>query len=151
MQRDYLTALYGVILIALSVFLLVAGRTVIGQSARSGLAYDPSFVPNIVIGLMIALSSILIFQSLRKPTVKDDSNPFDWRKVAIVVGLIGLYFMSIRYLGFLIPSALFLFSFIFVFGYRNKGVTILVSLVIPAVIYFTFVTLLKIPLPELIP
>ena len=58
------------------------------------------------------------------------------------------YFLLVRYLGFILTTALAIWLFAALMRFRNKSAVIAVGVALPVVLHIFFVTLLKINLPQ---
>ncbi len=98
---------------------------------------------------LAVLSLVLLLSSLRTSTEKE--RKIEWIADPIhffetVAGVV-VYFILLQYLGFLIPSFLFLVVMGWLLGYRKPVKLILISLALLASIYIVFVRFLAVPVP----
>lgn len=119
-------------------------------SLGGGIAYDPLFFPQLLIGAGLILAIALIVQGAR-PLLAGirvtDEEPQKTGRIAFVIVAVGAYFAAMPVLGFPISSAVFLLVFAFALGYR-KPVGLLATAVLgPLVIWYVFTAGLEAPLP----
>ncbi len=110
-----------------------------------GISYDPLFFPSVLIFLGMALSLILIVTEARA-IGSGASDTQDNKRVVVLVGLIGLFFAAMPFVGFLLSSAVFIVVFTWVLGYRRKLVIAAMAVLGPLVVWYVFTVGLKAPL-----
>lgn len=135
----------GGFLFLLSIFLITQS---IKMSLREDLGPGPGMLP-FLLGLLLGiLSIILVIKGILRRNVEEEIHLSKKFKFLLYVLLIFFYSLSFKPLGFLISTALF---FIIVIHFVEKlpwKTTIWVSVVSVIISYFTFYSLLKIPLPR---
>ncbi|RDU38126.1 hypothetical protein DRW41_00720 [Neobacillus piezotolerans] len=135
-----------------SLLFLIIGGIVLMQSLSlnyySEFGPGPGLLPIWISGLMIVLSIINIFSSLKKDAIKlADVMPKGegLKNVLLTVGTLLLFIITVPYIGFCIASFLMLFL-LFLRGYKwyigvglSAGITLLV--------FWVFGSILNVPLP----
>ncbi len=99
---------------------------------------------------LAVLSLILLLSSIK--TSPEKEKKIEWIKnpahfFETVAGIV-VYFVLLQYLGFLIPSFLFLVAMGWLLGYRKPLKLILISIALLASIYLVFVKFLAVPVPS---
>jgi len=147
-------AVFAVVLFILSFFVDTRTQTGVG----------PDFFPKIVAGLLFALSLMDLYTGIKnyryqkangqllppneaKKSFKEWClDNLDWVSgVLILVYVIGIYF-----LGFLLPSIVYMFLQILLYTTtkkRNRWIAVIVSIVVPAAVYFLFRNYFHLMLP----
>ncbi|WP_018701381.1 tripartite tricarboxylate transporter TctB family protein [Amorphus coralli] len=119
-------------------------------SLGGGIAYDPLFVPQLLIGAGIVLAIILMVQGIR-PLLAGiriaDEEPQKTGRILFVIVAVGLYFAAMPVLGFPLSSAVFLLVFAFALGYRKPVGLVATAILGPLVIWYVFTAGLEAPLP----
>ncbi len=119
-----------------------------------------SMYPRLICWLGSALSLILIIQSFMQGRMANKSaydecgqeddryTAAQMRRIFISLGIVVAYIIGIGFLGYVVSTLTFMIGFM-VFLKRNmRFLYVVVSCVFVAVIYFSFVNFLKIPLPS---
>jgi len=131
---------------ALGIFAYV----IAGKMLKVPIGIGPGDYPRVIaIGLCI-LGGILSLQSVLKGFPKAQGK-VPWKSILRVFALVlmsFIYIQSMRYLGFLITTPVFLAAAIYHFGNRNWKSTIAVSVGVTLVVYFVFVSLFQVLLPR---
>lgn len=143
--------------ILVAVFFLLLGIIVIVDSVRLGFGWGPSgpmsgFFP-FYLGLGLVICSVLTVRTVLSPAGKAKAGkplipegalkPILWTVVpalamVVLTAFVGLHIAAALYLGF----------YMRVVGKTNWVVTLLVSLLVPLTLYFTFDKFFLIPLPQ---
>ncbi len=97
-----------------------------------------------LLSLILLLTSVVKSSRGKNNRVKWIQNPVYFFET--VIGIV-IYFVLLHYLGFLIPSFLFLVVMGWLLGYRKPVKLILVSIALLASIYLVFVRFLSVPVP----
>jgi len=121
-------------------------------SFGGGIAYDPLFFPQILIGAGVILALVLIVQGGRPllaglAASADDEEPQNVGRIVAVMAMVGCYFAAMPVLGFPISTAVFLLVFAPVLGYRKPVGILATALLGPLVIWYVFTAGLDAPLP----
>ena len=117
------------------------------------------FMPRLVAVGMIILSLVIIYQSWKKgrasePTeCAEDSLSFHEKYLPVVVsiGLLVVYIAFMEMLGFVIMTAVYLFGQMFILAtteHRRPVLFLVVAIVSALAIYYTFVEVFQLMLPE---
>lgn len=117
-----------------------------------GIAYDPLFFPQILIGAGVILAIVLIVQGGRPLLAglagsADDDAPQNVGRIVVVMAMVGCYFAVMPIVGFPISTVVFLMVFALVLGYRNPVGILATALLGPLVIWYVFTAGLEAPLP----
>ncbi|WP_104004432.1 tripartite tricarboxylate transporter TctB family protein [Marinobacterium lutimaris] len=131
-------------ILAVSFSILCALLIVAGHDMRGGAGVMPVSIA--VLGLITSL--ILIVQ--KKPSVADEEipHPINWRRFLLWCALSVIAIAAIQDIGSFIAIPSFLFFSFYLLGKIEVKKSILISLIFTAFIYFTFVQLLEVPLPN---
>lgn len=137
--------------IIFSAVLIVVAVAIITSSASFPAAgnYDvgAGFFPKAVGVILIILSAWQIILSLRSKSEVTGKTNYKW--VWISMGLLCLYILSINYLlGFTISTFVYLAVQLWIFKIRKPVTLALISLGVTGVIYYSFVVLLNVHLPD---
>lgn len=139
--------IYGSLITALGLFAFIyAGRyasTVnLGQGSTGG-----EFFPRIMsVGLVI--TGVVIFATAllsKKP--EESGEPIHWLEFLINLAVLGVYYILLKPLGFVIDSALITAFIMYRFGCRNYAALAIWSVVMPAMIFCLFYYCLYVSLP----
>lgn len=106
----------------------------------------PVFFPRILLGVMLFLSVAVTIQGFNQP-----SAPITRQQLLLVfavVGLTGVYILSITAVGFLISTVVFVFALPWLLGYRNLLVIGAVTGLYPIAVWYVFEKIFKIILPS---
>ena len=97
-----------------------------------------------VLGIVISLL-ILVLPTVDpkgKHTMKQETRGMEWRKAILLVVAMILYGLTMKWLGFLVASALFLMGGFYVLGERSWRKMALVAIPLVALLWFVMSTLL---------
>ncbi len=111
---------------------------------------DALIYPRALAILMIvlaAVSFIVALLSYRRETARSDDDK-DFKKLALAVTATVAYCGLMPFLGFVTSSFLFCFGLICALGYSRRGVALVVSGTLVALIWLGFRVLLKVPVPK---
>ena len=134
-------------------FFLLVGVVIIYLSASLPAArmtrFGSGFFPTITgYGLLIS-SIIMIVSSIRNAV--DERKPFIDKtavpRLLLLAMAIVIYSLLLRPIGYIIATILFLMAVLYIFGYRKYLWLVVISVVMPLIIYYLFVELLGVPLP----
>ncbi|MGX1306198.1 hypothetical protein AB7M35_000918 [Amorphus suaedae] len=151
MSKELKTVSAGFALLVFWGFLAVYTSQMSLPEFGGGIAYDPLFFPQILIGAGVILALVLILQGGRPLLAGlrsgSDDEPQNVGRIIAVMAMVGCYFAAMPVLGFPISTAVFLLVFILALGYRNPiGIAATVVLG-PLVIWYVFTAGLEAPLP----
>ena len=140
---------------------IVIGFTFLGLMLSRGIPWRSAAYPIVVLIGMAMLGALLMFNALRArdlgvrasiKTDKDIQTRQERRKKRIlIIGLlllITLYIASMKFLGFILATALFFFCTLFFLGMRSYITISLISIVTSFFIFFIFRTIMYISLPS---
>ncbi|MBP2316700.1 tripartite tricarboxylate transporter TctB family protein [Azospirillum soli] len=149
--------LANLIIAALVIAVAIAAIVATGDFPATSLATDvgPARFPIIYAVALIALCTILIINTLRKPVTEAEpqdttggAGRFASRvNVAVGIGLTAVCLIGMTYVGYAAATVVYLSSVMWLMGQRNKLLNPLIAVVVTAVIYITFSTGLQVPLP----
>lgn len=142
-MKDYIVGISG---LGLSGYVFFASKAF--QRLGSGLSEDPAYYPRILAGILAAMSIGLLVGALRKRNkIEIKFNRSLLINLGKFLGLLIVYILLIVPLGFIIATALFTFSMIWLLGGTRKQ-ALVYALPISLLTYLLFSYLLKVPLPK---
>jgi len=105
--------------------------------------------PKIILGCMIVSCIILFIKSLKGSVSQSHSSGGgENRRLLAPVLLCLAYLLTMRWIGFLISSAIFSITYMYLLGFRKKSRMVLISLAAPILIGLLFYRLLYVPIPK---
>lgn len=111
----------------------------------------PAFWPKILCVALIGLSVLLAVESFMKYGKEDITVQFlatAWQKTTWkAVGILAIFVVLIKLLGFYPAALLFLPAILWLFGERNKKVILIMDIGIIIAVYIIFSILLRVQLP----
>jgi len=134
-----------ILCILISMYVLTATRKFpnIGKGVPG-----PSFFPNVLAGLLVFLSILLLIITFMKKENRAVSlYNKNTAKVYITMLLIICYLAGIKIFGLLLSTPFMLFILINFYGMKSYVKNILISIFITSVVYSVFQIFLKVPLP----
>jgi len=149
------------IIAAVSLFafsgLLIIGSGQMPTRKNSSMILSTGFYPRLLAILLAVLSVIMVLESIQKSRKQGDkqATPY-WKDLhaflyfLLVIGLLVLYPLGMRLVGFALTSFIFLSSLVWVLTEKPKRklwVILSVSLGITVIVYVVFKLILKIPFP----
>lgn len=137
---------FAVFLTLFSAALLWNAYGISGFDALSG----PGTIPMLVAAVMLITAGLSLARTLRKPLVATETLGRDilLRQVLIFCGLLVLYAILLRPLGFLPTSALFLIVSVKLLGRYRWGFSILVAVATLALVWIVFRLIFSVLMPE---
>ncbi|HEX2827048.1 MAG TPA: tripartite tricarboxylate transporter TctB family protein [Burkholderiales bacterium] len=110
----------------------------------------PGFLPRWIAAGLIATGSVLVLKALRPKDTEPTAWPgaAGWLRVILVLAALGLAFVALTTLGFLVTTTLFVGVVIFGLGVRSKVMLATVPLLAAIVLYVVFAVCLSVPLPK---
>ena len=151
MSKDLKTVSAGFALLVFWGFLAVYTSQMSLPEFGGGIAYDPLFFPQILIGAGVILAVVLIVQGGRPLLAglasSADEEPQNVGRIVAVMAMVGCYFAAMPVIGFPISTAVFLLVFALALGYRNPVGILATVLLGPLVIWYVFTAGLEAPLP----
>lgn len=137
-----------VVALILSIVALVLSRNIYLRMGAGGL--DPKWWPTLLSILAAGLSAILIGLALFGPAQSrgelESSHHDGWVRMLLALALSTLYALAWWVFGYLVPTAIYLFALLWVFGLRSWKGLVAFPLVTTAFIYGLFHFLLRVPL-----
>lgn len=112
---------------------------------------DSDFVPKVLGFILIGLSVLLYFDKSSETSQEKEKRKISKQDLIALMGvgaLILLYIFLFELIGFVVTTALFVFTCSWTLGYRRLISNIVVSLVFPSALYYLFNYLLQIRLPQ---
>ena len=115
-MKDFIVS---IVFLLVSVFTLIAseGFAKKGKNAYS-LAFNPAIYPRIFAAILLVLSCVLMFQSVRKGALKNVKIHIDQQKTFKILRLflvIVAYIAGIYFIGYIISTVLCIFLFVLLF------------------------------------
>ena len=116
---------------------------------------SPAFFPILNAVFLTGCGLVLIFR--RSASIRDSGDSGDSGDdgaarhpgtLIATVALIGVYLVLVRYVGMVVSSAIAIAAMSVLFGYRNKAVIAVSTVVVPLLIYLLFEKVLRILLPH---
>lgn len=143
------------IMTSLTFLALGSGMLFLSSSMNAVIENDigPGFLPKLVGIGFIVLSIFKLFFALKMNEEKKATSKPMLGKGLLTILIFTLYVLSFKSIGFLISSIIYLFAEITVLkwegGNITKGLksTIIISVIVPAVVYFFFTGILDLVLP----
>lgn len=104
--------------------------------------------PKLISFFLFLLSLILLFSSFRgnKDDVADKEIDI-FPVIKILIGIL-IYIVFLKWIGYLPLSFMLIFYITLILGYKNKVKAIIFSFISTIIVYFIFITLLQVPIPE---
>lgn len=133
--------------IAIAALLLVPGEVASGGLAEVGDVRSPAFFPILGAGLLLALSSGLIFRSLRRGASGGHVAPVVALPPARVAGALLAAGAVVVWLGFLPTAALLIVTLSYIFGARRHRLVVGLCVGVPIGIQLLFRDVLNVLLP----
>lgn len=111
----------------------------------------PGTFPTMVLVILVFFSGVLVlteYKKLRSGTyITFKYEPGDFKRILSVIVASFIYLVVIEATGYLIATFVFTAVLLWLFGFREKMPFIVITVIYPILIFFTFKTLLNIPLP----
>jgi hypothetical protein len=149
----------GIAFLAYGAWMFAGGLSirVIGKSGD----YGPGFMPRLVGMIVIFLSAMLVFTTWwgmrRNPVEKKTSDKmqterYDYRSILLSIALLGLYMVTLEPAGFVLSSIVYLFLQMMIIANKPARkqllLFVLISLIVPVVVNYIFVTVFSLLLPD---
>jgi hypothetical protein len=136
--------------------LMALGALVMYDSHRIGASWEAAVGPQagyfpFYIGLLMFVCSAGTFYQATFSRSRDRSTFVDWgsfKQVLQVLVPTVIYVLGVQFIGIYIASAIFIGAFMVWLGKFNIVSTILISIAVPAVLFWTFEIQFLIPLPK---
>lgn len=159
--KDYLRKnLMTILLLAgmIALYLCIPGQIAENMVAKA--AVSPRFFPTFsVVCVMLCCALLLVFDAkdrilaARKgaaPAEPEKEDEVSYLRVALVVALLFAWYLLMPRVGFLISTVVAMCVMCYLLGCRNKIVLVVFPLVFTLAVYFIFVNLLHVSLPEVL-
>lgn len=134
--------------LALSVVAIILSQNIYLRMGGGGL--DPKWWPTVLSSIAAGLSTILVGFALFGPTISRgdlESVPKDgWPRMLVALALSALYVFAWSFVGYVVPTAIYLFALLWLFGLRAWKGLVIFPLVTTAFIYGLFHYMLRVPL-----
>lgn len=106
------------------------------------------FFPQLIASVLLLLSLVMIALSFRRQADDQPEEGFtSWKKTFLGFVLTFVYLALVYFCGFYIATPIFLFGFIWLFGYRKTIPAVAVVVIVTLFIYLVFEKVLQVPLP----
>jgi putative tricarboxylic transport membrane protein len=111
---------------------------------------SPSFIPRGVATCLLFAAGMLLFRALRGRALMLESKleGANLRRVSAAALLTGAYVFVVERVGFISTTFLYMLFFVWVLGERRWLRLVMFALLVPAVAYVIFSTILHVPLPR---
>jgi hypothetical protein len=137
----------GAVALALSLLALYLSQNIHVRMGGGGV--DPKWWPTALSIVATMLSVGMLVAAFTRPEDRSDllqATLDGWRRVTVALGLTALYVFGWWQIGYLAPTALFLFALLWLFGVRSWKPLVLYPVITTAFIYALFQLLLRVPL-----
>lgn len=132
----------------MGIFCVLLG--IIVYAGSQSLSEGAALFPKIIAVLIAVLGALILIDALRKgkPAVaeaetqnavkeKKQTAP-DYKRVAIILGLLFAYCAALQWVGYIIPTILFIFACAFTLNYRNVKIIMIAAACVSVGLYFMF-------------
>ena len=111
---------------------------------------SPSFIPRGVAACLLFAAGMLLFRALRGRALMLESKleGANLRRISAAALLTGAYVFVVERVGFISTTFLYMLFFVWVLGERRWLRLVMFALLVPAVAYVIFSTILHVPLPR---
>lgn len=139
--------------ISLALAFLLVALVLLGESfranyhlSRASAAMGPAFYPRILLFIIIALAVMVIVEALRSDTARVSVDGL--ARVAGMIAITISYGILIDWIGFVIPSVIFIITVAAILNYRRWMIVLPVAVVYPIGLWLLFQKALLIILPS---
>lgn len=140
------------ILLILSIILFVAAQDI---ETGAAMAKGGDFMPKVCSGIFMGLSALLLILNIIKEKdnkeIEDkDSKSINVKGFLYTLGLLFIYILLLKPIGFIIMSIIYLFLQILLFSpkeKRNYMLFITISIVVPVAVNYLFINVFSLILP----
>lgn len=156
-RQNILTILILAGMIAL--YFCIPGQIKENMMAKS--AVSPRFFPTFsTVCVMICCALLLVIDGVKRvitfrrgeafpaPTPRDEN--VSYLRVALVAALLVLWYLVLKSVGFIISTVVLMFLMSYILGCRNKITLVAFPVAFTLGVYFVFVSLLHVSLPEIL-
>lgn len=142
-MKDYIVGFSG---LGLSLYVYFASKAF--ERVGEGLSQDPAYYPRVLALLLAVMSIGLLVDTVRKRTkVACTVNKNLLVNLGKFLGVLIVYILILRPVGFIISTAAFVFGMIWLLGGTRRHALIF-ALPVSLIIYLVFSYVLKVPLPK---
>lgn len=114
-------------------------------------ALSPSYYPRIVAIALLVLGVAISIRTILAPSdqqqASSNRHPNAFFRIAFVFVLLGLYAVSVSWLGFILASSLVLFATFWLAGERRLLLMTSMAILIPFGLYLFFLKVASVPIP----
>lgn len=133
---------------ALGIFCVLLG--IIVYAGSQSLAEGAALFPRIIAILIAVLGALILIDALRKgkavaaesesQNAKKDQEQAapDYKRVAVILGLLFAYCAALQWVGYIIPTILFILACSFTLNYRNIKIIMIAAACVSIGLYFMF-------------
>ncbi|MEB8431746.1 tripartite tricarboxylate transporter TctB family protein [Cocleimonas sp. KMM 6892] len=156
MKTNQFTGLFIIIFGVFTYFVLIPHGIKVPKNLDN-IMLSPAFWPTIITAVISLMGVLLMIPERIKPETdgkgdhEDDENRTPWktripRLMVITVVLFGFYFF-IEQLGMVVPGIIIIFFLMVFAGYRRWWLMVMLSILVPVILYLFFVNVANIPIP----
>lgn len=139
---------FAIILVVFSVAAFWQSYSISGFTGKT----TPGVFPMLASGIMMISGVLILLAAVRMPPTPNDANGFFTEVVfvnhIVLIGLVFGYVILMPILGFILSSALFLFSAFQILWRKNPFVTLALTALTLGVIYVVFREVFQVVLPQ---
>lgn len=154
MTKNQITGIFILIFGAITFFVLIPYGIKVPKNIEH-ITTSPAFWPTIITIIVSIMGVLLIIPQREKTVMGDEGDEGEartpWktripRLIVIMAVLFGFYFF-IEQLGLVVPSIALIFFLMVFAGYRRWWLMVILSVLVPVILYFFFVYVANIPIP----
>lgn len=139
--------IYSSLIMALGVFAFFyagqyANTVSLGQGSTGG-----DFFPRIMSGGLIITGLVILLTALFSKHPQEECESIKWIELLINIAILGVYYVLLRPLGFIVDSVLVTAVVMYRFGCRNYLALVIWSIVMPTAVFCLFYYTLYVGLP----
>jgi hypothetical protein len=152
--------IFTIIVLAGMIFLYVAIPSQIVENLMAKAAISPRFFPTFsIVCILISCVLLLItdaFERLRRykmgvVTEKRSPDPnISYLRVILMAALLIIWYLVFTHIGFIISTIILIFLTCYILGGRHKPTLVLFPIIFTLTLYFSFVNVLHVNLPEIL-
>ena len=137
------------VVIGLLVFFVLIPVGIVSPSNLDNLAIAPDFWPRIVAGVFTLMGIVIAVKSGGEAADGEQSIPWSGRlpRLAVVLAALFGFYFAISSFGMVAPAMALIFGLMLFAGERRWWLMILVSTLVPILLYIFFVFVANIPIP----
>lgn len=103
----------------------------------------PMFLPRYILSVWILSGFAIMFRA-----TPEKSQPANWHNMLYSASLILIFILLFEKVGYLISSTTFFLFHAYFAGYRKKFALLIISILSNVIIFYIFIHILQLPLPE---